>query len=785
VDERFRKTRYRLALAMVIVLALSLRLIGIYHGYPYLDDPDEIRTMAVADNMLHRLDPVPRAYGPPAPAAIVQAAVLGGYSLWQFLWNNVSAIEDIQTTIEAGHTHPEWFLWGRAVSAFFGTVTVYLTYLLGRRFLGRRPSLMAAGLLAVCFLHVNYSALLSGEALATMLIVGSLLSIARLGEKKSWRRYIGSGVIVGLAISATPTAVLLAIPLVGAHLNRGGSLRRRPTWLVWSFVAMGAAVMLSTPRALLSPVRFSQEVVDALVLFLSTPAGSLAEGWSLRQTLQQWLVRTASFADAFGTPALVPLGGVGIWLMARRLSGKLGVLASFGIPYAIVYLYGGQWAPQALLPLMPLWALAAGEGVSWFVAPPAPPGQWMRQRFVPVMILVGASWAGLWLLYGAAVHRCGYPPAAVKHLHAGMALMVAALLLQGFASIWWERRRWRRLAVLPGVVILAVTLCLAVFMAVQIGLDTPYHWPYRVFFGVVVTAAVVLVLIQKGVGHDWSRWAVVVGAVLVLLGPNVGEYVTRFRYRHALSVDTRLQAAWTINNRFFGNKVAVMRELAVHMPTLTEVEAVEFDLYEKSPAALYRDGFTYALIGKPADPLFGQLTEIDDWAGNRLDPLGRVTRPRVELLKARRDPAYNPPRLLTNPALRLVELEPMPWRQIDLQRFVGSRPEVRYDERLHGLVLTGGDSIQGYTELPTGPAVLRLVVRAAGDARRPAGAEPIVLHIRAGEAALPERTIASDRFHAIELPYDQASRTQQLVIRAEGHRANFMVLAQVLVKEAE
>ena len=73
-------------------------------------------------------------------------AVLFLYLAAQGLWSQVPPF-----------TVPEYYHWGRLLTAFMGTLTVLVVYLVGRRLRTRRAGLMAAALLGGCYLHVIHS----------------------------------------------------------------------------------------------------------------------------------------------------------------------------------------------------------------------------------------------------------------------------------------------------------------------------------------------------------------------------------------------------------------------------------------------------------------------------------------------------------------------------------------------------------------------------------------------------------------------------------------------------
>src|SRR5262249_26069316 len=82
---------------------------------------------------------------------------------------------------------------GRSLSALAGTLTVFAVYLVARRRGDRVTGLVAAALLATCFLHVRDSHALKAEALLTLAIVPAIAACARFAEAPTARRAAVAG----------------------------------------------------------------------------------------------------------------------------------------------------------------------------------------------------------------------------------------------------------------------------------------------------------------------------------------------------------------------------------------------------------------------------------------------------------------------------------------------------------------------------------------------------------------------------------------------------------------
>jgi hypothetical protein len=113
--------------------------------------------------------------------------------------------QDLQRLF-AEHPLPFFFL-SRTLSVAFGTATVGLVYLLGRRLFSPAHGLLAAGFLAVTFLHVRDSALATPDAPTTFFVVLSLLGTAAVLAQGRVRDYVLAAGAAGLATATKYNAV--------------------------------------------------------------------------------------------------------------------------------------------------------------------------------------------------------------------------------------------------------------------------------------------------------------------------------------------------------------------------------------------------------------------------------------------------------------------------------------------------------------------------------------------------------------------------------------------------
>ncbi|MDQ2869129.1 MAG: DUF2298 domain-containing protein [Acidobacteriota bacterium] len=102
------------------------------------------------------------------------------------------------------------YLVGRALSALFDLVTVWLTYLIARRFGGRRPALAASALIAFCPLAIQLAHYWTVDSFLTTFVAATLLGSVRIAQgKSSWGGVAATGAALGLAVACKITALAL------------------------------------------------------------------------------------------------------------------------------------------------------------------------------------------------------------------------------------------------------------------------------------------------------------------------------------------------------------------------------------------------------------------------------------------------------------------------------------------------------------------------------------------------------------------------------------------------
>jgi hypothetical protein len=337
------------------------------------------------------------------PAAALLAGSLG---LERLTGREVFAVFD-----GAGGLKPTGYLLCRLLQALAGTLSIYLTFRIGRRFASPAVGLSAALLLAVVPWHVRQSVIFKPDILLVAACLFAFAASLWAADRPDGRRFLAAGAAIGLALGTKFNAGPIALPLAFAALAEGGWRDARR----WRDLALGAGAaiavfLLSTPFLLLDPGLYIGNFSKTLRNYASK--GARLGGGSHLKVFEQGV--GALLSDSFHGPLIGALGLLGFLLAAvlrppaeetsrgRRLGPRMALVYAAG--YALFYcLSTTNPSEHNWLPLAPFVALSAAwvglRAWAWLAA---------RSSFLQRPAVVGAILVSAVALVVQPVHSYVY-----------------------------------------------------------------------------------------------------------------------------------------------------------------------------------------------------------------------------------------------------------------------------------------------------------------------------------------------------------------------------------------
>jgi 4-amino-4-deoxy-L-arabinose transferase-like glycosyltransferase len=380
-----------LTLVAILAVAAVLRFWGLGAGLPHAPGVDEPEVMTRAVGMMKSGDFNPHFFDYPTLyiyvqliAATVQFLIGATAGTWRSL-HDVGA--------------EDFYFWGRAITATFGTVTVLLVYLAGMRW-GTRHALFAASLMAVVPLHVRESHFVLTDVPVTFFVALAFVLTLRAGEQPRARAFLWAGVAAGLAAGTKYTgALVLMLPLVAAWMTPAAT----PSRVAAALSAVGgffAAYFLVAPYTILDLPAFLNGYAKLAGAYRGAPPDA---GWAI---------------------AFKHLS------MNLQWPAMLAVLS--GVVFAIVRAIRGpgrlRWTIAVLFPLLYFWFVSRQSLIF---------GRYLLPLLPFVCVLAGAA-----IVSGVSLlRRYEIPRWARTTLITGLTLLT--LLPPAWASIQWNRMHAR------------------------------------------------------------------------------------------------------------------------------------------------------------------------------------------------------------------------------------------------------------------------------------------------------------------------------------------------------
>jgi 4-amino-4-deoxy-L-arabinose transferase-like glycosyltransferase len=237
------RTRWGVAVGLLVLGGLLLRLWGIGSGLPWAYNADENQHFLPQAVGMFRGDLNPHYFiNPPGFTYATHAA----------LWLRFGSADDVWSAYAADPGSV--LVVGRIVSALLGVSAVWFVYLAGARLLDRHTGILAAALLSVAFLPVFYGHLALNDAPTVAPVALGLWAasgVLRLGRD---RDYLLAGAAVGVAAAMKYTGGIVLLPVLVAAAVQAAQPGGRVVAVrgaMLAFVAFAVGFVALNPYALL------------------------------------------------------------------------------------------------------------------------------------------------------------------------------------------------------------------------------------------------------------------------------------------------------------------------------------------------------------------------------------------------------------------------------------------------------------------------------------------------------------------------------------------------------
>lgn len=349
-------------LALLLVVALWLRLSSIGFGLPALNDPDELMFELGAIRMLRGHTLNPGWFGHPATTTMYVLAVVNVLVfLAGWLCGRFASVEAFGTAV---YGDPSWIILpGRLAMTMFALGTIVLTYRLAKRLVGPEVGLLAAAILVLSPVHISYSQIIRSDMMACFFMLLTMLAARDIAERGRRRDHVLAAFWLGCAITTKWPFALSFLAIAGGVwlFWRSGAVTLRASMarlVVTGLVALGFCALLS-PYLVLDHATVVRNLTgESQVRHLGSTGGSIwfNARWYLAGPLCSGLSTAGLVLLLPGIAAAVRRPQIGVPLLP--------LLGSFFVLLCTQTMVWERWA----MPILPLCAILIALGLCSVVA---------------------------------------------------------------------------------------------------------------------------------------------------------------------------------------------------------------------------------------------------------------------------------------------------------------------------------------------------------------------------------------------------------------------------------
>lgn len=344
----------RSALLAILLVALWLRLDGVGFGLPALNDPDEALFVTTALEMLEKQSLNPGWFGHPGTTTLYSLALViagvGGIGI------ATGRFADAEALAAAVYADPGiLFLPARLMIVACGVLCVWLTWRLGKRLGGARLGLVAAAVLAINAVHIEYSQIIRTDVQASVLILLGALVALTIAERGRRRDYALAGVCAGLACATKWPAAVVGVTALCAWAGRRAEGDRDWQGPLLLAVAAAATLFVTSPYLLFDHATVVQNLSGE-----ARPLHPGATGEGFFGNLGWYIASPLLSSLGIGGLALAVLGCA--WGAGNARRWTIIILPFCLLFLAMISTQSLRWE-RWIVPLLPFAALAAARAL--------------------------------------------------------------------------------------------------------------------------------------------------------------------------------------------------------------------------------------------------------------------------------------------------------------------------------------------------------------------------------------------------------------------------------------
>lgn len=343
------------------VVAVAARLWGLNFGLPYSTHPDEPVVIGTVVGMLHAHSLNPNTFIYPSALYYYLFAIGSAYQL--IMGHAIGAPPSYMAL--GLYPTPDAILWMRLGTSLVCAFAIVLVYLTARLSAGDWPAIGAALLLAFSPLHLNLSQIVTTDGVsATCMALVAFFSVLAVRSGRRWAFFaaaIAVGLAAGVKYNAAAGGVMWLVALA-LYLRREvaegrlvwrWSLLRDPRAL--SLLLIPLTFLITTPFSLVHPRLFLRDV-KSVFFHYGVQGHEGFTGSSFVLALAQMFQPAEFLLSALAVIGLISL------LMRRRP--EVAVVASGAVVYFFVVAAPKLFFSRNLIPMWPLLAMLAAEGLA-------------------------------------------------------------------------------------------------------------------------------------------------------------------------------------------------------------------------------------------------------------------------------------------------------------------------------------------------------------------------------------------------------------------------------------